>query len=49
MHDVDTFESKVSAYPAITVLRRGKQGTAAITAYGIEDLAHELNHETHTP
>jgi len=28
MHDVDTFESKVSAYPAITVIRRGKQGPA---------------------
>jgi len=28
MHDVDTFETKVSAYPAITVIRRGKQGPA---------------------
>jgi len=30
MHDVDTFESKVSAYPAITVIRRGKQGPAVV-------------------
>jgi len=30
MHDVDTFESKVSAYPAITVTRRGKQGPAVV-------------------
>lgn len=30
-HDADAFESEVSAYPAITVLRRGKQGKA-ITA-----------------
>ncbi|MEV0269575.1 Eco57I restriction-modification methylase domain-containing protein [Hamadaea sp. NPDC050747] len=28
MHDVDAFESQVSAYPAITVLRRGSQGPA---------------------
>ncbi|GEL19585.1 Eco57I restriction-modification methylase domain-containing protein [Pseudonocardia asaccharolytica] len=26
MHDVDAFESQVSAYPAITVLRKGRQG-----------------------
>lgn len=26
MHDVDAFENQVSAYPAITVLRNGKQG-----------------------
>jgi adenine-specific DNA-methyltransferase len=26
MHDVDAFETQVSAYPAITVLRRGNQG-----------------------
>jgi hypothetical protein len=30
MHDVDAFEAKVSAYPAITVLRRGKQGPAVV-------------------
>jgi adenine-specific DNA-methyltransferase len=30
MHDVDAFEVDVSAYPAITVLRRGAQGPVAI-------------------
>ncbi len=30
MHDVDAFEEKVSAYPAITVMRRGQQGQALI-------------------
>lgn len=30
MHDVDAFEERVSAYPAITVIRRGKQGPAVI-------------------
>lgn len=30
MHDVDAFEEKVSAYPAITVIRRGKQGAAVV-------------------
>ena len=30
MHDVDAFEEKVSAYPAITVIRRAKQGAAVI-------------------
>lgn len=30
MHDVDAFEEQVSAYPAITVLRAGKQGQALI-------------------
>lgn len=30
MHDVDAFEAVVSAYPAITVLRRGKQGPAVV-------------------
>jgi hypothetical protein len=28
MHDVDAFEEQVSAYPAITVIRRGEQGPA---------------------
>ncbi|MGC5625225.1 Eco57I restriction-modification methylase domain-containing protein [Streptomyces albidoflavus] len=28
MHDVDAFEEQVSAYPAITVISRGAQGTA---------------------
>lgn len=30
MHDVDAFESKVSAYPAITVLHNGKQGPVVV-------------------
>lgn len=30
MHDVDAFESEVSAYPAITVLANGPQGSAVI-------------------
>lgn len=30
MHDVNTFEAEVSAYPAITVLTRGGQGRAVI-------------------
>jgi adenine-specific DNA-methyltransferase len=42
MHDVDAFESDVSAYPAITVTRSGKQGsvvTADMTAnFGANDV-----------
>lgn len=30
MHDVDAFEERVSAYPAITVIRRGEQSGAVI-------------------
>lgn len=30
MHDVDAFEQRVSAYPAITVIRRGEQSTAVV-------------------
>ncbi|GLY95688.1 N-6 DNA methylase [Actinoplanes sp. NBRC 103695] len=30
MHDVDAFETQVSAYPAITVIRAGTQGPAVI-------------------
>ncbi len=30
MHDVDTFEEPVSAYPAVTVIRRAKQSTAVV-------------------
>lgn len=30
LHDVDAFDSRVSAYPAITVIRRGAQGQAVI-------------------
>ena len=32
MHDVDAFEAQVSAYPAITVIRRGEQGEAAVAS-----------------
>lgn len=45
MHDVDAFDSRVSAYPAITVLRRGSQGKAVVAdakiAFG-ESAAKEL-------
>ncbi|MEU2225277.1 N-6 DNA methylase [Streptomyces sp. NPDC018347] len=37
MHDVDAFEDKVSAYPAITVVRNGPQRAAAVV-----DAAREL-------
>ncbi|MCZ7537926.1 MAG: Eco57I restriction-modification methylase domain-containing protein [Acidimicrobiia bacterium] len=30
MHDVDAFEDDVSAYPAVVVLRNGRQGKAAV-------------------
>lgn len=30
LHNVDAFEEKVSAYPAITVIRRGKQGQVCL-------------------
>ncbi len=30
MHDVDAFEQDVSAYPSVTVLRRGSQGAAIV-------------------
>lgn len=30
MHDVDAFEEQVSAYPAITVIRRSEQSTAVV-------------------
>ena len=41
MHDVDAFEDTVSAYPAITVLRNGRQGRAhvveAMDGFGATD------------
>lgn len=46
MHDVDAFEEQVSAYPAITVIRAGGQGRAAIadtTAEFGEAAAAELS------
>ncbi|WP_208761173.1 Eco57I restriction-modification methylase domain-containing protein [Micromonospora orduensis] len=43
MHDVDAFEEQVSAYPAISVLRRGEQGTAVVAdtkrSFGPKDAA----------
>jgi adenine-specific DNA-methyltransferase len=30
MHDVDAFDAQVSAYPAITVIRSGRQGSAIV-------------------
>ncbi|MCA1671901.1 MAG: SAM-dependent methyltransferase, partial [Actinobacteria bacterium] len=41
MHDVDAFEDDVSAYPAVTVIRRGSQGPAVLaqanSAFGPEE------------
>ena len=34
MHDVDAFEDDVSAYPAITVIRRGRQRSAVLAKAG---------------
>jgi methylase of polypeptide subunit release factors len=38
MHDVDAFEDKVAAYPAVTVIRNGTQSSAAVV-----DTSKELN------
>lgn len=47
MHDVDAFEDEVSAYPAITIVRRRRQGPAVLAAtserFGSVE-AHELQH-----
>ncbi len=45
VHNVDAFEEAVSAYPAITVIRREAQGEAIVaetTAAFREDAAHQL-------
>ena len=34
MHDADPFEDEVSAYPAITIIRRKKQGAAVVASAG---------------
>lgn len=34
LHDVDAFEDRVAAYPAITVLRKGEQGRALVAEAG---------------
>lgn len=36
MHDADAFASEVSAYPAVTVIRRGAQGPAVMASAGAE-------------
>jgi adenine-specific DNA-methyltransferase len=46
MHDVDAFETQVSAYPAITILRRRAQGRAVVADTNVtfgEDAARELS------
>jgi adenine-specific DNA-methyltransferase len=48
MHDVDAFEEQVSAYPAITVIRRGVQGPAVVSdttqKFGVRDAAEVLRY-----
>lgn len=43
MHDVDAFDEQVSAYPAISIIRRSKQGSAVVAdttrAFGPDDAA----------
>ncbi|MGC4886437.1 Eco57I restriction-modification methylase domain-containing protein [Micromonospora sp. DT227] len=52
MHDVDAFEEQVSAYPAVTVLRRAQQGAAMVAdtrrGFGPQDAPElvELIHAT---
>jgi hypothetical protein len=49
MHDVDAFEEQVSAYPAITIIRRAPQGAVVVVdttrRFGPSD-AHELYNYT---
>ncbi|GAA1817356.1 N-6 DNA methylase [Planosporangium flavigriseum] len=46
MHDVDAFEEQVSAYPAISILRRSQQGAAVVAdtseSFGPDDAATVL-------
>jgi hypothetical protein len=48
MHDVDAFEEQVSAYPAITVLQRARQGAAVVAdttrRFDAEDAAKILGY-----
>lgn len=48
MHDVDAFEDAVSAYPAITILRSGRQGLALVAdttaAFGPHHAAEVIEH-----
>ena len=43
LHDVDAFEERVSAYPAITVVRRAKQGRVILA-----DTTERFDHEAAT-
>src|SRR6266568_833081 len=48
MHDVDAFEEQVSAYPAITVIHRGSQGSVTVAdttaRFGQKDAAEVLGY-----
>ncbi len=43
MHDVDAFENEVSAYPAVTVIRRRPQGAAVLASTTKEFGAHSAH------
>jgi len=52
MHHADAFEAEVSAYPAVTVIRKAKQGTAVVASFdplvehsGVSALVDELKGE----
>ena len=47
MHDTDAFEERVSAYPAITVIRRSKQGRAVLASAGAQFGPHSSNSFAH--
>ena len=50
MHDVDAFDEQVSAYPAVSILRRGPQGPAVVAdttkLFGPQDAAAVLRWTT---
>ncbi|MEU7943727.1 N-6 DNA methylase [Micromonospora taraxaci] len=52
MHDVDAFEEQVSAYPAVTVVRRAQQGSAVVVdtrqGFGSEDALELVESVLHT-
>jgi hypothetical protein len=41
MHDAPAFEEDVSAYPAVTVIRRAEQGQALVASAGVNSGAYE--------
>lgn len=56
MHDVDAFEAQVSAYPAIVVLRNGRQGAVALaeaaatfSEFDAAGLLRWYNNDDHEP